>query len=79
MKIYRFNYSCYCLKVEKALDITGIKYEKVHVAYLDSSPTSLPLQMPRSSVSLPCYKKQECKLRASLERNFSNGFSECTL
>lgn len=35
MKIYRFNYSPYCLKVEKALDLMGLRYEKLVVPYLN--------------------------------------------
>lgn len=36
-KIYRFSYSCYCLKVEKALDLLEVKYERVQVPYLNRS------------------------------------------
>ena len=35
MKVFRFNYSCYCLKVEKALDLLGMEYERVQVPYLN--------------------------------------------
>src|SRR5438309_1744632 len=35
MKVFRFNYSCYCLKVEKALDLVGVAFERVPVPYLN--------------------------------------------
>lgn len=37
MKVFRFYYSPYCLKVEKALELMDLPFERVNVPYLDRS------------------------------------------
>jgi glutathione S-transferase len=35
VKVFRFDHSCFCLKVEKALDLVGTSFERVQVPYLN--------------------------------------------